>query len=214
MARIDALVNMIPPRAGICAFRCLSVRARAPLPPRWFKEFSLGVVRRGIVIRQRLDAHGRAIAVDAVGAGGLVPMAMAASGGDDASGYAVNDALICAVPTESMRASMDLDPQTARDLVRLHAQSIDRMERLADARGRMTVVERVAATVLALTDTLSPLRRTEAITADLQQADLAMLVSARQETVCRALRALERRGLVDRSADGLRVADRQRLESV
>ena len=40
-------------------------------------------MRRGIVLRQRLDAHGRAIAVDAVGAGGLVPLRMASGGADD-----------------------------------------------------------------------------------------------------------------------------------
>src|SRR5262245_16121506 len=112
MARVDVLASMIPPRSSTCAFRCLSVRARAPLPPRWFKELGLGIVRRGIVLRQRLDAHGRAIAVDAVGAGGLVPLAMASGAGEDANigGYAVNDVLLCACPVGTMRASMDLDP--------------------------------------------------------------------------------------------------------
>jgi len=76
------------------------------------------------------------------------------------------------------------------------------------------VVERVAATLLALVDSLSPFRRTEVISSDLQQTDLAALVSARQETVCRALRALERRGLIARDGDGIRIADRQRLEAV
>jgi CRP-like cAMP-binding protein len=215
MTRMDVLAGMIPPRAGACAFRCLAVRARAPLPARWFKEFGLGVVRRGVVLRQRFDAHGRAIAVDAVGAGGLVPLAMASGGGDaNAGGYAVNDVLLCACPTESMRASMDVDRQTPRDVVELHAQALDRMERLVDARGRMTVIERVAATLLALADSLSPFRRTDVITADLQQTDLAALVSARQETVCRALCELERHGLIARDAEGIHVIDRHRLEAV
>ena len=216
MTRVDVLAAIIPPAACSCAFRSLAVRARAPLPPRWFKEFGLGVVRRGIVIRQRLDAHGRAIAVDAVGAGGLVPLAMAIGAGEDAnvSGYAVTDVLLCASPTETMRTSMEVDRQTPRDVLRLHSQALDRMERLIDARGRMTVVERVAAMLCALVDNLSPFRKTEVITADLQQADLAALVSARQETVCRALCALERRGLIARDADGIRIADRRRLEAV
>jgi CRP-like cAMP-binding protein len=141
---------------------------------------------------------------------------MAVGGGEDSSvgGYAVNDVILCACPTEPMQGSMATHPQTPRDVVRLQSQALDRMERLVDARGRMTVVERVAATLLALVDSLSPFRRTEVISSDLQQTDLAALVSARQETVCRALRALERRGLIARDGDGIRIADRQRLEAV
>ena len=216
MTSVDALAHMIPPQANACAFRSLAVRARAPLPSRWFREYGLGIVRRGIVLRQRLDSHGRAIAVDAVGPGGLVSLSMAVGGGEDSSdgGYAVNDVILCACPTEPMQGSMATHPQTPRDVVRLQSQALDRMERLVDARGRMTVVERVAATLLALVDSLSPFRRTEVISSDLQQTDLAALVSARQETVCRALRALERRGLIARDGDGIRIADRQRLEAV
>jgi CRP-like cAMP-binding protein len=216
MTRVGVLASMIPPRAGACAFRSLAVRARAPLPQRWFRELGLGVIRRGIVVRQRVDAHGRAIAVDVVGAGGLIPLAMAAGGGDEPSvgGYAVNDVLLCACPLESMRASMGNDRQTPSDVVQLHAQALDRMERLVDARGRMTVTERVAAMLLALIDSLSPFRRADVVPADLQQSDLAALVSARQETVCRALCALERRGLIARDAEGVHVVDRRRLEAV
>ncbi len=216
MTRLDVLASMIPPSTGTCAFRSLAVRARDPLPPRWFKEFGLGVVRRGIVFRQRLDAHGRAIAVDAVGAGGLLPLGMAIGGGEDAnvSGYAVTDVLICACPKDAIRASMDVDRQIPRDVVRLQAQAIDRMEGLVDARGRMTVIERVAAMICALVDKLSPFRQTDVIPPDLHQSDLAALVSARQETVCRALCALERRGLIARDGDGIRIADRARLEAV
>lgn len=217
MPRVDVLASMIPPERGECAFRCLAVRARAPLPTRWFGAFGFGVVRRGIVIRRRLDAHGRAIAVDAIGAGGLIPMRAEEAGierGDtNVSGYAVTDVLICACSEATLNASMDTDPKTPRDLLRLHSQAIERMERLIDARGRTTVVERVAAMLCALVDSLTPFRQTDAI-ADLQQSDLAALVSARQETVCRALRALERRGLVSRDTDGYRIADRHRLEAV
>jgi CRP-like cAMP-binding protein len=215
MARVDVLASMIPPRAAVCAFRCLAVRARAPVPPRWFREFGMGIVRRGIIVRQRVDAHGRAIAVDIAGAGGLVPLAMAIGGEDaNASGYAIGDVLLCACTTDVMRASMDAERQTPRDVLHLHAQALDRMERLTDARGRMTVVERVAAMLLVLADHLTPLRPTEVVTADVQQTDLAALVSARQETVCRAMCALERRGLIARNVDGVRIVDRARLEAV
>ncbi|MGO9709567.1 MAG: Crp/Fnr family transcriptional regulator [Polyangiaceae bacterium] len=216
VTRLDVLESAVPPHACTCAFRSLAVRARAPLPPRWFKDFGLGIVRRGIVVRQRVDTHGRANAVDAVGAGGLVPLGMAIGGGEGAavSGYAVGDVLLCAYPADAMQASMEADPRSPRDVLRLHTQALERIERLVDAWSRMTVVERTAALVCALVDTLSPLRETAVITADLQQVDLAALVSARQETVCRALGALEERGLIGRDGDGIRITDRRRLESV
>ncbi len=210
--RLEILASMTPPRAP-CAFRCVSVRSREALPARWFKDFGLGVVRRGIIVRQRVDAHGRAIAVDAVGAGGLVPLAMGVRDGD-ASGYAIGDALLCACTPDTARAWMDADPQIPRDVLQLHTQALERIERLADARGRATVLERVAAMLLALAGELSPLRRADVVSADVQQSDLAALVSARQETVCRALGALERRGLIARDASGTRIVDRPMLEAV
>jgi len=216
VTRVGVLAHMIPPQAGTCALRSLAVRARAPLPSRWFKEYGLGIVRRGIVLRQRFDSHGRAIAVDAVGAGGLVSLALSGAAGDESSvgGYAINDVLLCAASADGMRSAMEADSETPKDVVRLQSQALERMERLVDARGRMTVVERVAATLLALADTLSPFRKTDAVSADFQQSDLAALVSARQESVCRALCALERRGLIARGGDGIRIVDRHRLEAV
>jgi CRP-like cAMP-binding protein len=77
----------------------------------------------------------------------------------------------------------------------------------------MTVVERVAAMLCALVDNLSPFRQTDVIPGELHQVDMAALVSARQETVCRAMCALERRGLISRDGEGIRITDRRRLEA-
>ncbi len=216
MPRLNVLASVLPPRADACAFRCVSVQARAPLPPRWFKEFRFGVVRRGIIIRQRLDRQGRATAVDAVGTGGLVPLATTTGAGAEtgATGYAATDVLLCACSGAATDAMMAGDTHATRDLLQLHAQAMDRMERLADARGRTTVIARVAAVFAALSDSLSPLRRTDVLTSAFQQSDLAALVAARQETVCRAVRALERRGVIARDADGTRIVDRDRLDAV
>ncbi len=216
MTRVGVLAELLPPQLASCALRCLSVRARAPLPGRWFEEFGFGVVRRGIIFRQRIDVHGRATVIDAVGAGGLIPLGMSTDDDEDASvgAYAVNDVLLCAAPVDSLSAAMDTNPQTPRDVLRLHAQAIHRMERLGHARGRMTVIERIAAMLAALVDCLCPFRKTDVITADVQQSDLAALVSARQETVCRALGALERRGLIARTDEGIRIVDRQGLQAV
>jgi hypothetical protein len=216
MPRAEALESGIPPQVSVCTFRCVTLAARAPIPPEWFKAYGLGVVRRGILIRQRVDAHGHATAVDAVGAAGVIPLSIASHAGEESnmSGFAVSDVLLCAWPSTTMRASMEADADTSRDLLKLQGHALRRMERLVDARGRSTVVERVAALLCALSDTLSPARHTDVIPLELQQIDLAALVSARQETVCRALGTLQKRGLIARTPDGTRIANRRALESL
>ncbi len=216
MPRAEALRSGIPPQVSICTFRCVTLAARKPIPSDWWKSYGLGVVRRGILLRQRVDAHGHATAVDAVGAAGVIPLSIAQHAGEEPnmSGFAVSDVLVCAWPTDTMQTAMSADPETARDLVKLQGHALRRMERLVDARGRGTVMERVAALLCALSDTLSPVRKTDVIPVEIQQVDLAALVSARQETVCRALGTLQRKGLIMRTPDGTRITNRQALESV
>jgi len=194
-----------------CAFRCLFVGARQPLPPRWFASYGLALVRRGIVVRQRVDSQGSATAVDAVGPGGAVPLS---EGGDaSSSGYAADDALLCLCPRRPLSAAVDAGAPMSSQVVALHAAALDRVERLAVARFPTSAVARVAALLCALADTLSPPRRLPCVPAALQQRDLAALLSMRHESVCRSLGVLERRGAIERCEDGIRLLDRPRLES-
>jgi CRP-like cAMP-binding protein len=187
------------------------VSAREPLPPRWFTTFGLALVRRGIVIRQRIDAEGTAIAIDAVGPGGAMPLS---DGGDTSpSGYAVDDALLCLCPRRTLREAVDAGAPTAAQVVTLHAAVLDRVERIAHARGRATATGRVAALLCVLADTLSPPRRLACLPPSLQQRDLAALLAMRHESVCRAIGALARRGAIARTAEGTVLLDRARLES-
>ena len=197
---------------GRCAFRCLFVGARQPLPPRWFGSYGLAFVRRGIVIRQRVDSHGSATAVDAIGPGGAM---LLAEGGDaSSSGYAADEVLLCLCARRTLRATIDAGAPGSAQIIELHASSLDRVERIAAARCRPTAVARVAALLCALADTLSPPRRLTRIPGTLQQRDLAALLSMRHESVCRALGLLVRRGAVGRADDGLRLLDRLTLETV
>lgn len=195
-----------------CAFRCLFVAARQPLPPRWFGAYGLALVRRGIVIRQRVDADGAAIAVDAVGPGGAMPLS---EGGDTSnSGYAVDDALLCLCPRRRLREAVDAGAPTSAQVLSLHTAALDRVERIAQARSRPTAIASVAALLCVLADTLSPPRRLASLPACLQQRDLAALLAVRHESVCRAMQSLARRGAVARTSDGIRLLDRARLEHV
>lgn len=126
-----------------CAFRCRFVAARQPLPPRWFGGYGLALVRRGIVIRQRVDADGAAIAVDAVGPGGATPLS---EGGDTSSaGYAVDDVLLCLCPRRRLREAVDAGAPTSAQVLSLHTAALDRVERIAQARSRPATIARVAA---------------------------------------------------------------------
>jgi CRP-like cAMP-binding protein len=188
------------------------VGARQPLPPRWFGAYGLALVRRGVIIRQRVDADGSAIAVDAIGPGGATPLF---EGGElGSSGYAVDDALLCLCPSRHLREAVDAGAPTSTQLVALHAAALDRVERIAQARSRSTAIARVAALLCVLADTLSPPHRLTCLPASLQQRDLAALLAMRHESVCRAMRTLARMGAAARTSAGIRVLHRARLEHV
>jgi hypothetical protein len=210
--RSGILADLLPSRDGHCAFRCVSVGARQPLPPGWSSGYSMALVRRGILIRQRVDASGTATAVDAIGPGGATPV----SDGPDSNttGYAADEALICMCPAPALSSAVDAGAPTSGQVVGLHRAALDRVERIADARGRSTALARVAAVLCALADTLSPPRRLDTIPPTLQQRDLAELLALRHESVCRAFGVLERRGAIRRSPDGTHIVDRGLLEAV
>jgi len=191
--------------------RCVSLASRQPIPPRWFGTYGLAVVRRGLLVRQRVDACGAATAIDALGPGGAAPLS---EGGEvSGGGYAADDALICLCPRRALRSAIEEAPPTAADVISLHAAALERIERMAEARGRATALSRVASLVCALADTLSPPRRLDLIPASLQQRDLAALLAMRHESVCRALGTLEGREGLLRGDDGIRILDRSILES-
>ncbi len=191
--------------------RCMALAARQAVPPQWFGAYGLALVRRGFVVRQRVDADGSATAVDAVGPGCALPL----SEGGDASnaGYAAGDALLCLYPRRHLQTAVDAGAPTSSQVVALYAAALDRVERIAQARGRPTALARVAALACALADTLSPPRRLTCLPAALQQRDLAALLAMRHESVCRAIQVLTRRGALRRTDQGLHLLDRRQLEA-
>jgi CRP-like cAMP-binding protein len=205
------LLALVPPEADPCRLHCATVSSREVIPARWFQEYGYGLVRRGIVVRQRADAHGRATALDAIGPGSLLVLGHgAASEASVATGYAATDAMVCLIPRAAVESSLRVDG-TAVDLLSLHAEALARIERIADARGRPTVRSRVAALLCTLCDTLSP-RPRDTVPSGLLQRDLAALIGVRHESVCRFLREAMREGSIERSFDGLRISDRRSLE--
>jgi CRP-like cAMP-binding protein len=166
----------------------------------------LALVRRGIVVRQRVDASGGATAIDAVGPGGLLPLRDSA--------YAATDVLFCACAERDLAEALGTSLATAREVIRLLEHALERVERIADARGRKSAAGRVAALLGALVDMLSPYRRYDLVPAGLRQRDMAALLAIRHESVCRELRTLESSGAVARVAEGIRIVDRAKLDAV
>jgi CRP-like cAMP-binding protein len=195
-------------REGGCGFRCLSVPAREALPARWRTDYAFGLVRRGTVVRQRVDGSGRATAIDIAGPGSALPL-----GTDDGStGYAVDDVMVCVCPTSTFDEA--LGAKGARDVVKAQSAILQRVERIAEARSRTSAIARLATLLLAIGDTLSPLRALNVISSAIQQRDLAALLAMRHESVCRSMATLEKQGLVERNPSGLRLVDRAALEAL
>lgn len=194
-----------------CAFRCLAVAARQPLPARWRGDYDFALVRRGIVVRQRVDGRGRVTSTDIAGPGSALPIG--AHDDDGACGYSVDDLMLCLCPSDTFGEAVG-SGAGARDVVNAQALILERVERIAEARSRTSATSRVAALLLAISDTLSPLRALDVIPSAIQQRDLALLLALRHESVCRSMASLEKEGLVDRSDNGLRLVDRQALEAL
>jgi hypothetical protein len=194
-----------------CAFRCLSLAARQPLPDGWRGEYSVALVRRGIVVRQRVDTHGRATAIDIAGSGSALPIA---SREDDGSGgYAVDDAMLCLCPSSVLTAAVDGGHEGARGAVAASAAVLARVERISEARSRPTASSRVGTLLVTIADTLSAGRRLETIPAAIQQRDLAALLALRHESVCRVVASFTRRGVLKKTTQGLEIVDRDALEA-
>lgn len=197
-------------REGGCALRCVALAARQPFPLRWGALYGFALVRRGIVVRQRVDAAGRATSIDIAGPGSALPI-----GDDDgAGGYAVDDAMLCLCPSDAFDEAVGDGATAARGVVSAQTTILRRVERIAEARSRSAATSRVAALLVAIGDTLSPGRVLDVVPEAIQQRDLAALLALRHESVCRSVASLESKGLVRRGDGGLVLVDRAGLETI
>ncbi len=209
--RRAVLLDLVGERRESCRLLCRAVEAREPLPDDWVRQGWFGFVRRGIVIRQRLDGCGHVTAVDAAGPGCLLPLHEA---GGAFRGFAVSRLLVCIGAEDALQHWIEASPRVGMDLLRLQREALQRVERYAAARTRAAARSRLAAVLCTLQDTLLPARETALVPPELQQRDLAALLGMRHETVCRVLGSFEREGLVRRGPRGLAILDRKRLEAV
>lgn len=203
-------------RAGGCAFRCVGLEARQPFPAQWGGTYGFALVRRGIVIRQRVDAAGRAASIDIAGPGSALPIGgpLGGESDDGAGGYAVDAAMLCLCPSSAFDEAVGGGATNARGVVNAQTTILRRVERITEARSRSSATARVAALLVAIGDTLSPGRVLSEIPEAIQQRDMASLLALRHESVCRSVASLESKGLVRRGDGGLVLVDRAGLEMV
>src|SRR5690606_21574662 len=204
VARRGMLEAILGAASGPCLLHSLTLDARADLPRSWFERYAFAVVRRGVVVRQRMDPNGERVAIDAAGPGSLLPLRMA-RGPETSTGYAASRLVVCVYPYETVETTVRED-RTFQDLLRLQQQALDRLERIAAARGRASAVEQVHALLEGLLESIAPLREGDPRPIDLAQRDMALLLRLRPETVCRALRTLEQKKAVTRTPDGWTVS--------
>ncbi|MCA9605442.1 MAG: Crp/Fnr family transcriptional regulator [Myxococcales bacterium] len=212
--RRGVLKDLVGETKHACAFETVMVDARDFVPASWSERHAFGLVRRGVLIRQRLDEMGRATAIDAAGPGCLFPIEHRDEGKSSITcDYAATDLMVCLCPAPLLDEVLDESRQAGRDLLALQLDAMERVERLTQARGAPTVQERVAMLLVVLSETLSPPRTRERLPPGLQQRDMSKLLGVRHETFCRALKQLEDAGAIHRSHDGLQIVDRERLTS-
>lgn len=214
--REGMLESLIRQGGTSCAFRNTLLEGRNPIPVRWFQDHLIAFVRRGILVRQRSDANGRVTSVDIAGPGSLLALnePVSAASASVPCGYAVGDAIVCLLSRDTFEHALESEHRVARDIVRLQQKAIERMTRIADARGRPTLESRVAALICALADTLSATPHRDRLPAELQLRDIGALLGIRHESVCRGLRVLTERDYVRRTRAGIRLIDRAALEVV
>lgn len=173
-----------------CALQCVAVEDRAQLPPEWFERYAFGIVRRGVVVRERVSGPtGERTAVDAAGPGAYLPLRSGRTR-DASGGYAASRVLLCLYPRPTFEPAAH-GSEAASDLLGLQGDAIERLERIADARGRASGPEKVAAMLEVLGETVTQRDGSPRLLSNLQQRDLAALLQLRPETVSRALRRIE-----------------------
>lgn len=172
---LTALVSRSPECTG--RLECVTLEARDEIPASWFSRYAFAIVRRGVLVRERVDPNVGRTAIDAAGRGAYVPLGLARG----VTGYAASRVLMC------VYRSVSLDGLTVQDglgdLMKLSGETLERVERIAEARGRASAADRVAA----LHSTLEGYFGAHTFD-DLLQRDLAALLGIRSETVCRVLR--------------------------
>jgi CRP-like cAMP-binding protein len=198
--------ELLPGPMRACGFESLRIDARTPLPDRWHEGATMALVRRGIVVRQRVDARGRAVTIDAAGAGTVVPIDPERA----ARIWAVTDAVLCLLTPKSAEQWCR---QSGADVAKVMAIVLDRVERIAEARGRNTVMGRTASLLCVLSDTLTPSPRSH-VPSELPQRTMAALAAIRQESMCRVLKRLVKREAIRRDERGIHILDRAALEAL
>ncbi len=206
-ARVGCFEGAVGDGASPCRFVKATLSARAQIPVAWAERYAFALVRRGVLIRTRAGGSGPPVSVDCAGPGALVPWPTSAR----ELGYAATDVLVCLYARDGVAEDTEREPSATRDTLDGFARALDRVERLAEARGQSSAEDRVARVLAVIADTLSPPVRRVRLPSALQQRDLARLAGVRHESFCRILGKLERAGVVQRSTEGLEIARHDEL---
>jgi CRP-like cAMP-binding protein len=171
------------------------------------------VVRRGYLIRARVSQDGNRTAVDAVGpgCGFAIDRNSLGQGRLASAAYAVTRASVSLCDEETFIRALGAGGTMVLQLNRLEREAFERMERLAEARGRASAAAKVGALLCTLAQTLRPGQDDGRVPSEFLQRDLAGLLSIRHESVCRVMRDFIKRGLIERADRAIVLKDMQQL---
>ena len=190
-----------------CRFVKGTIAGRGPVPVAWAERYAFALVRRGVIVRTRATAEGPSVAIDCAGPGAILPFPSRAL----EIGYAATDVLVCLYARDGLEHALASDPEMSRSVYEGFAAALDRVERLAEARGQSRAENRVACVIATVAETMSPPVRRDHLPAGLQQRDLARLAGVRHESFCRIIGKLERAGTIERHEGGLRIESHEAL---
>ena len=214
--RAGCLHGMLGRSSAECRFETVTIEARAPFLLPSDSSFRLGLVRRGVLLRERPGRAERRVGVDVVGTGHAFYLdPSSASEAPVHLGYAVTRTLLCLCRDAALTDGLGESGRTAVELHELAMQALSRVERLSEARGRSDANARLAALLCVLADTLCTRGGAQTRLPDgLQQRDFARLLSILQESACSTLSLLSVRGLMHHRPTVIELLDRAALEAL
>jgi CRP-like cAMP-binding protein len=213
--RMNVFESLVHGGRGWCQMPSIALQARQVLPATWQTEYAYAFVRRGFVVRQINDENGDTSSVDVAGPGCLLTTAALPPLHSRVaiSGYAANDALICALSVRVVENVVSGGGDHVRELVALLGASARRVEMISYARSQKDAARAVASLLLTLSSCLAPPAVLSTIPNGLQQRDLAALLGIRHETMSRVITDFEKRGVVARGEDGIQLISLDALRS-
>lgn len=180
----------------------------------WQTPDAIFILKRGSVRLSRVDESGARLTVAILDTGAVFGESrLLGQGASDVTVEAMDDCLVCTVPTAQMRELMHRFPTVALNLAEFLGNRLRRSHELAHELAYWNVHRRIARQVALLAERYGRPTLTGDVIVDrvVTQSDLAEMVGATRQTVSESLSTMTRLGIVGRRRRRLVVRDADAL---